>query len=528
MARAYGEALAAMEAAGRTSGAAPSRSAPASDKLHGEDGESSDGGGGADGSGAATNTERGRDRNHPLVTSFQITVIINHIFAQLQGHAFYLESPCSNVTTGVDEVLWDRSLSKALRKSRRGAYTPKHRKYLRSATTCAALSRMHPLGPFPPRPAAWSKLAAIRHVARRHAFVLYLDSDAFVTRVWEPIEPLISLLGLQNGATWLAAAGEYPPQKLRRDTRAGVSNTGVLLMAGLPTAGPGILRLLEDWIWPARGVPLATFTWPFEQNAFTQSIIRAARYSGRVRLLRPGCPLNSPFGAYIRHLVGGTPDRSVYHHDNRAAWLLESLRCTVALVTAAANKSASETPGRTIGSADEVLRRPEGCATNEPRLVLGLGASCGLAHNFSSPESGILRGERPVGGRALARLGASWWRACCAFCVLHEPCRAWHYHDSWPADSLNCILLDGFRSTARGEKGSFAGRIAGKMRQPSVGPGGTTKSFSRWGPGGIISIDGVAVKGRFPTSGGSTAATHIQDEPIVTYAVPTVGPWDAR
>ena len=67
----------------------------------------------------------------------------------------------------------------------------------------------------------------------------------------------------------------------------------------------------------ARGVALSIFNWPFEQNALSTTVLKA--YAGRIVKLRPGCPLNSPFGAYVRHYVGGTPDRSVYHPDHRAS-----------------------------------------------------------------------------------------------------------------------------------------------------------------------------------------------------------------
>ena len=474
------------------------------------EGGSSVGGGEGDGAGGDGGGGNVDESLHSRVSSFQLAVVINHIFAQLHGHAFYLESPCVNTSIGVDQQLWERSISSGLKRSRRGVWTAKHIKYLKNARICSPLSSAHRLGPFPPRPPAWAKLAAIRHVARRHAFVLYLDSDAFVTQIWQPIEPLISLLGLRSGAKWLAVAGEYPPQKLRRDTRAGLANSGVILLAGVPTAGAAILSMLEDWIWPSRGLPIATFSWPYEQNALTQMILLGRKYSARVALLRPGCPLNSPFGAYVRHMVGGTPDRSVYHHHHRAAWLLQALRCTVNLVTAAASAGTERAGlqegemsdgGALMGAEGHALQRAEGCAPNEPRLLLSLGASCGASHNFSSPLSGIEHGQRPVGGAVLSRVSASWWRACCAFCVLHEPCKAWSFHEGWPADTLNCLLLDGFRSTTPASKTTLLGRIPLK-------PYDSTRIMSA-----------------------ETKAEGFKDiaaEVLVTYAVPAVAPWDAE
>ena len=446
--------------------------------------------------GSIDNGKTGSQRQR-RISSFQLAVTINHIFAQLQNYAFYLEAPCVNATIGVSESMWSESISSALKRSRRGKYTTKHRRYLKSERVCARLSAAHKLGPFPPRPAAWAKLAAIRYVARRHAFVLYLDSDAFCSRIWQPVEPLISLLGLRTAEKWLAVAGEYPPQKLRRDTRAGLANSGVLLLAGLPTAGPGVLRLLEDWIWPSRGVPLATFTWPFEQNALTQNVILGFKYSRRVALLKPGCPLNSPFGAYIRHYVGGTPDRSVYHPNYRPAWLLAALRCTVGLVADAATSATRVGDSSRVGSPHiEVVQRAEGCAANEPELLLRLDAFCGQSSNFSSAESGIMRGHRPVDGDVVARVSASWWRACCALCVHHEPCAAWGFHDDWPAHTRNCMLLNGFTAVQRVSSArTMLGRIPGR--------GGTAAAAMR-----------------------SVAHVADEDERMVAYAVPPVGPWD--
>jgi len=191
-----------------------------------------------------------------------------------------------------------------------------------SRAVSVGLPADHRLGPFPPRGPPWAKLAAIRYLLRRHAHLAYIDSDVFVTEVWQPLPPLLEATGLLRGERWIAAAEEFPPQKLRRDTRAGLANSGVLLLAGAPIAGAGILRAIEEWIWPV-GNPTWSFKWPFEQNALTTVVFR--RYPRRYTLLKPGCPLNSPFGALLRHLVGGTPHRAVYHPDHRTAWLAEAL-----------------------------------------------------------------------------------------------------------------------------------------------------------------------------------------------------------
>lgn len=151
-------------------------------------------------------------------------------------------------------------------------------------------------------------------------------TSACVPQVWQPITPLLQKTGLLNGTRWIAAAEEFPPQKLRRDFRAGIANSGVLLLAGAPTAGAEVLEAVERWIWPD-GNPTWMFKWPFEQNALTQVVFRG--YADRYTLLKPGCPINSPFGALIRHFVGGSPHRAIYHPDHRLPWLVDALRCTL-------------------------------------------------------------------------------------------------------------------------------------------------------------------------------------------------------
>ena len=441
------------------------RAQATSPKDEPEDGEEEDeeaGMGGGDDESSASGGGGGASHRSSQVGPFQLALVMNHIFAQLHGYAFYLEAPCKQTTKGVDEELWIKSVSEHQRRTRRGAFSPKHRRYLKRVMVCHALSATHQLGPFPPRPAAWTKLAAIRYYARRHAYVLYLDSDAFVTQVWQPLEPLITLLRMRKGARlqkWLAVAGEYPPQKLRGDARAGLANSGVLLFAGQSTAGPGVMRLIEDWIWPFRGLPLATFTWPFEQNALSTVIL--PYYKDQVIRLTPGCPLNSPFGAYIRHYVGGTPDRSVYHPDHRPGWLLQALRCTAVLVAAAVETVHTSKHVATAGAGAPVagapsfdllrasnyskaLVRPEGCAVNEPRLAMNVNGLCGAGRGA---EPGVTRGVHPMGFKVLSRVGASWWRSCCAICVHHETCAAWMFYENWPANTINCMLLDGYNAT---------------------------------------------------------------------------------
>ena len=449
-------------------------------------GDASHSSGSGSGSGGSSSSSSGSGG----VGSFQLSAIINHIFAELHDYHFYLERPCVNVTRGVDEKLWEKSLAVTLRRTRRGKWTPKHAKYLKTASVCAGLSVHHRLGPFPPRSQAWSKLAAIRYIARRHAYVLYLDSDAFITKVWRPIDPLLSLLGDK----WLAVAGEYPPQKLRKDTRAGEANSGVLLFAGLPTAGPGVLRMIEDWIWPFRGVALAAFTWPYEQNALSAIVLKY--YGAQVARLQPGCPLNSPFGAFVRHYVGGTPDRTIYHPNHRAGWLLQALRCTVELVSHAANASAAARSGAASGpgfrgAASDALHRPEGCAPNEPTLAITVGGMCGGV-NGGVPS--VSRGQQPVGAHVLSRVHASWWRHCCALCVVHLPCRGWTFDDDWPAGTRNCVLLDRVGKTVTAEESRLVGRIPAR---------------------GASSTSGLSATPRGATS-----------DVLVTYEIPTVGPWE--
>lgn len=456
-------------------------------------------------------TTQSDEANQPRVLSFHLALIINHIFAQLHSHTFYLEAPCVNASLGVDAAMWNRSVSRALT-SGRHKFSARYQKFLRHQPVCAPLPSSHRLGPFPPRPAAWAKLAAIRYVARRHAFVLYVDSDAFITRVWQPIAPLVELLGLHDGRKWLAVSGEWPPQKLRRDQRAGVANSGVLLLAGAPTAGAGVLRMLESWIWPSKGLPLATFYWPYEQNALTYSLIHT--YANRVALLRPGCPFNSPFGAYVRHYVGGTPDRAVYHPHHRAAWLLAALRCTVALVAAAATPPTESAAGLR-GDAGSALRHREGCAANEPTLTLPAPrATCGENDGAGVGQNALIeRDVQPMGATVLSRLTASWWRACCAFCLAHPTCAAWSFHEDWPADSINCVLLGHVNHSVPAYRGDPPSARAAKYRS-------TYRQL-------LGRLADAVVRRRSMVSPGRTRAGE-DDDVVRSYRIPADGPWDGN
>ena len=419
-----------------------------------------------------------KDNTAPRVEGFHLALVINHIFAQLHGHTFYLEAPCSSTFIGVNSTTWASSVSSTLPAHAR-KFTNKHERYLRAAVVCAALPSTHRLGPFPARPPAWSKLAALRYVAQRHAHVLYMDSDAYITRIWAPIEPLISLLGLDSGVKWLAVAEEWPPQKLRGDKRAGLLNSGVFLLSGVPAAGTGVLKMIEDWIWPSSGLALAAFSWPFEQNALTAMLLQ--RYPQKITVLLPGCPINSPFGAYIRHYVGGTPDRSIYHPHHRSAWLLAALRCTVGLVAAASeqpntpaaqaglkNTYSNGSTANNTGANDllqhsmaSALKQREGCAPNELTVRLAVGAGCG---GDANPDGSIYHDVRPVGATALGQLSLSCWRACCALCASLPACAAWAFHEDWPPDSINCILLDGFANT-QPASGRFLGVITSRRHR---------------------------------------------------------------
>jgi len=235
--------------------------------------------------------------------------------------------------------------------------------------------------------------------------------------------------GLLDGSRWIAAAEEFPPQKLRRDYRAGLANSGILLMAGAPVVGSGVLRAMEEWIWPANGNPTWMFKWPFEQNALTQCVF--LKYPDRYTLFKPGCPFNSPFGAMFRHMVGGTPHRAIYHPEHRPPWFNQALQCTL----------------EAVHIADAANLPPVRCTPNEPSLHLD-GTGC--------DEMEILQNSRPTGGKVFARLRAADWESCCAFCnAASSQCVAWSFVWNWPYSIISCMLF----SSLQGME-TAAGRVA--------------------------------------------------------------------
>jgi len=318
----------------------------------------------------------------PSTSIFQMALVINHIYAQLHGYRFYLENPCPHVRIGVRKEDWESSVTPKQLVQPKSEWREAMANYTRTDPVCPGLPASHRLGPFPPRGPPWIKIAALRYLLRRHQYIIYLDSDCFVTEVWQPITPLLQSTGLLDGSRWIAAAEEFPPQKLRGDFRAGIANSGVLLLTGAPIAGAKILQSVEEWIWPM-GNPTWMFKWPFEQNALTQVVFR--RNPERYTLLKPGCPINSPFGALLRHMVGGTPHRAIYHPDHRLPWLVDALQCTLR----ATNHSGSP--------AAPPLER---CTPNERSLRLD---ASGCVPHLSRPGAHALRFAMPSVRRMTAR-----------------------------------------------------------------------------------------------------------------------------
>ena len=370
-------------------------------------------------------------------STFQMTVAINHMYTLLHGYHFYLENPCPTRHTGVKETAWRQSLD--AESLRRRPWSQSMKKYLHREEVCHGLPANHRLGPFPPRGPPWMKLTALRYVLRRHAFVAYMDSDCYVTEIWHPMWPLLNATGLTRGK-WVTAAEEYPPQKLREDRRAGLANSGVLLLAGVPTAGAAVLQMMEEWIWPlvhrcnrtnpkissshrSGCNPTYMFSWPYEQNALTTSIF--ARYPDRFTLLRPGCPLNSPFGAFFRHLVGGTPAVSVYNDDLRPAWAMLALQCTLGIILGALHPQSGGL-------------RVTPCTPNEPTLQLNA-RGCKAVH--------FQEDTMPVQPDIVARVRAPDWVSCCALCNQMWECSAWSHDQDQPTGLINCRLMSGFASS---------------------------------------------------------------------------------
>ena len=370
-------------------------------------------------------------------STFQMTAAINHMYTLLHGYHFYLENPCPVRHIGVKEAAWRQSLDGGSLQRRPWSHSKE--KYLSREEVCHGLPASHRLGPFPPRAPPWLKLTALRYVLRRHAFVAYMDSDSYVTEIWQPLWTLLNATGLTRGK-WIVAAEEYPPQKLRKDQRAGLANSGVLLLAGVPTAGAAVAQMMEEWIWPLMHRcdranltipashrsgcnPIWMFSWPYEQNALTTSIF--ARYPDRFTLLRPGCPLNSPFGAFFRHLVGGTPAISVYNDELRPAWAMLALQCTLGIVLGALHPQ---------GGALKVTP----CTPNEPTLHLDArGCEAAHLHTDTAPVQPVL----------VARVRAPDWLSCCALCNELDECSAWSHDLDRPAGLINCRLISGFAST---------------------------------------------------------------------------------
>lgn len=210
--------------------------------------------------------------------------------------------------------------------------------------------------------------------------------------------------------------------------------------SSLKLTQPQVLEALERWIWPTKGHPVYFFSWPFEQNALSTVIFHL--YPDVWTLLRPGCPFNSPFGAFFRHLVGGTPDRNVYHPSHRNSWLLQAVRCTAQNVVGAATQSSAA---------------PQSCTPNEPHLRLN-------ATGCDQSEAEILTDTYAVNPSIIARVRAADWKPCCALCNSERACDAWSFASEWPKEMLNCWLLRDFTSSQHFPGRWLARKKTGKVR----------------------------------------------------------------
>ena len=229
----------------------------------------------------------------------------------------------------------------------------------------------------------WVRVAALRSLLRTgaHAHVLYVDTDAYVTLPRMSLGAIFAAAGhFDWGPVGAGSAASASNGADGGEGHASVSvawdwlrpaevNTGVMFVSNNSHARD----LLSVWMDSAVGSSLA-IDFPWEQGAFAHVLSRAAELGRRaVHLTRNGCPINGPFGALIRHYVGG------YEEGATRAWYLQqAFGCTldrerrthcVVNERPPAGQTRVSVPLERLQASDEALWRAALRVINEPGAI---------------------------------------------------------------------------------------------------------------------------------------------------------------
>ena len=131
-------------------------------------------------------------------------------------------------------------------------------------------------------------------------YFLYTELDQWITSPHTmKLEPLFQEHGLADNRNDFVAVEEYPCRDVRG---GGVFNMGTFLFR----RGQGIVDLLTAWYQSTQHGGEHNATWPARQGAFSHDPLVYHAFKDRISIMPSACPLGSPYGIALGHVLGGS------------------------------------------------------------------------------------------------------------------------------------------------------------------------------------------------------------------------------
>mmetsp|Transcript_139741 Transcript_139741/g.247038 ORF Transcript_139741/g.247038 Transcript_139741/m.247038 type:complete len:420 (-) Transcript_139741:67-1326(-) len=226
----------------------------------------------------------------------------------------------------------------------------------------------------------WMKPCMARVLLRKHAYLLIVDTDTFVSKPRLRLEPLFERAGLltkkyRPSEISIAVAREWGSCYAgQRPPISGDHNGGILLLKQAPVVEDALERwfnepmdcLPEDdglleyrqvkprdvgWTrWTGYGLIPGNWLetdphperckllisslrgWAYDQLGLSLSVSQNPAFQNVVYQFPSGCPLNGPWADFIPHLPSGTVGTMYYDPDDRLAVMRNMHRCVTTLL----------------------------------------------------------------------------------------------------------------------------------------------------------------------------------------------------
>jgi len=253
-------------------------------------------------------------KNAPCDDYWSASVAINRLFAELHGYHFYLWHDTHNAVRSCGCVEDDEWLDRAMV----DILNPDPKK-------------LHP---------AWQKMLPIYCHLKQHKMVMWIDSDAYVADITQPIELLLHATRFIEGGKSMMISLDHPKQAgckgCSGENGPGL-NTGILLLQNTEN-GIG-LEMLRNWMgatfsWGDREKVSTSNRWrthwPWEQMAVNSGEKNLAiSYKDDIVVLPYATPINGPHGQYMVHLWG-----YITGYGKKCKILREALKCSLDAIPA--------------------------------------------------------------------------------------------------------------------------------------------------------------------------------------------------